>query len=179
MWKQTSSSTSSSSSFLSLWHLGPFSRLVFPLLGFWGEFLWGEVVSSMPTLQPGGPGYLSGISLKMCLAWVALLSVRPLPGWISSSLAHTGSITWLNMPSAQWMYDWAGRQTFVVLKAVSFCSSSHWDWLLCILIAIWVLRTCSKYGTSVTTLWNCGVWGATWTTCSRTLAWHDVSAPIA
>lgn len=64
-------------------------------------------------------------------------------------------------------------------KAVSFCSFSHWDWLLCILIAIWVLHTHSQYGTSVTTLWNCRVWDATWTTCSRAVARHDVSAPPA
>lgn len=143
MWKQTSSSTSSSS-VLSLWHLGPFSRHGLSLLGFWGEFLWGEGINPMPNLQPGGPGYLSGISLKMCLVWVALLSARLLPGRILSSLVHTGSITWLNVPSAWWMYDWAGRQTFVVHKAVSFFFLvSHWDWLLCIPIAIWVLHTCS------------------------------------
>lgn len=93
---------------------------VFPLLGFWGEFLCGEVVSPMPILQPGGPGYLSGISLKTCLVWVALLSARLLPGWILGSLVHTGSITWLNMPSAWWMYDWAGRQNLLYKKQFLF-----------------------------------------------------------
>jgi hypothetical protein len=58
----------------------------------------------MPNLQPGGPGYLSGILLKTCVAWIALLSAGLLPGWILSSLVHTGSVTWLNMPLAQWMY---------------------------------------------------------------------------
>ena len=82
-----------------------FRGMVFPLLGFWREFLWGESVSPMPNLQPGGPGYLYGISLKTWLAWVALLSARLLPGWILSSLVHTGSGTWLNMPSVQWMSE--------------------------------------------------------------------------
>ena len=77
---------------LLMWRIGwaPISTSKWQMIfnsAFKGLIFQGRFVSPAPNPQPGGPGYLSqsGLSIRACLARMALPEAKPLASWRLSS----------------------------------------------------------------------------------------------